>query len=169
MLGISLAFQRCLAECRAKPLEADSGDSALGNAIWLFLSTPYWFFSFLGVVLKPDAFVFGLISWSGTIGLLAGVLLGIRGRHSRLLWFAISPLLSQLLVVAAGLARGQVPGDPASWINGAFLVMQAGFLAFLVFRFRGLRAPAISLAVFGLSYALFAAFIAGMAFTDDWL
>ena len=141
----------------------------MGDAIWLTLSLPVWYFSALRDGLRPDAFVLGAVVWPGVAGLLAGLVIGVRRRQAVLLWLLISPLLSQGLVAVAGVFRGQVQAPLLTGVLLSFLAIQLALLAFLNFRFRNMRASAAALSLFGLSYALFAYFVAAMSFSDTWL
>lgn len=141
----------------------------MGNAVWLFLATPVWYFSALGTLFEPGSRIFGLVTLAGLLGLLLGTVLGIKRRQARLLWFLLSPLLSQVYVAFAGLLRGALAQGPSTLAFWAFMALQLALLSFLLFRFRGARLPGAALSLFGISYGLFAAFVAAMSFTDTWL
>jgi hypothetical protein len=139
------------------------------TATILLLTLPKTFFSALAAIHTSGVAVVGLVSWTGTIGLAVGMIEGIRRRQAKLLWLSLSPLLSHVLIASAFLLQGQIHGKLVSWITWPFLAFQMALLSFLVFRFKGARVPAVSLSIFGMTYALFSAFISTMAFTDTWL
>lgn len=141
----------------------------MGNAVWLFLATPVWYLSALGTLFQPDSLIFGLGTSAGLFGLVLGTVLGIWRRQTGLLWFLLSPGLSQLYVALAGLFRGEVAESAAELVFWIFMAAQISLLSFLIFRLREARLPGAALSVFGISYALFAAFVAAMSFTDVWL
>ena len=60
-------------------------------------------------------------------------------------------------------------GSPTDWLLGAFLILQVLLCGYLIWRTKGARTAAAPIAVFCVSYAFFAAFIASMAFNDSWL
>jgi hypothetical protein len=142
----------------------------VGNAIWLFLAVPVWYSS---TVLSP--FSGGLLSAIPALGILSlaiGVVVGIAKRQIRLLIFLLLPAASQILVVVAGFKRGAFQHDAnqlALWIIGTFMLLQIAGAAYIVWRLKGARGPAAAIAIFTSSYAVFAAFVAAMAFSDDWL
>ena len=84
-----------------------------------------------------------------------------------MLLFALPFLASECFVAFAGWQRGQVPDE--GWINLGFLAAQLTLVIVLIVYAKGARGPALALSVFSLSYALFAAFVASMSFTDNWL
>ena len=88
-------------------------------------------------------------------------------RSVALCWFVISPVLSHILVGVALLLVGRVQDPSVLWILSGFLLVQVAILAFLVIRLKGVRLPAISLSVFGISYALFSAYVGGLALTNS--
>ncbi len=163
------------------------------NALWLSFALPSWYFSTLLALFNPGTAIISAVVWIGTLCLVAAVVLGIRRRLPVLFWFGLSPLMSQILVAVAGLYRGQVPDPQATWILLGFLTLQGVFLSGLLMGivFTQVRArqspeapvsptnrpapaggallPAALLDIFCITYALFAAFIAGMAFQDVWL
>ncbi len=83
--------------------------------------------------------------------------------------FLLLPVASQVLVVVAGFMRGSLREEANQPILLAFLLLQIAVAAYFVFRLNGARLSAAALAVFTVSYALFAAFVAAMAFSDTWL
>lgn len=110
-----------------------------------------------------------LVPAVGLTGLVVGIALGAMKRNATLLLFIIPALLSELLVGVAGLFRGQMRGDPTDWLIGAFLIVQLLLCSYLIWRAKGARIAAAPLAIFSMSYAAFATFIAMMAFNDTWL
>ncbi len=139
----------------------------MGNAFWLFFALPKWFFS---SILAPfSAGALTLIPVAGIVCLIIGIVLAVRLRAKSLWVFAFPALASQALVTIAGFMRGAFANSSSVLVLFAFLAIQLGLSSYLVYRFREARLPAILLAVFSLSYAFYASFIAGMAFTDDWL
>jgi hypothetical protein len=139
----------------------------VGNAIWLILALPKWFFP---AVLAPlAAGPLTLIPATGTACLVVGIVLGAIKRKVSLFLFLIPAMLSELLVGVAGFFRGRMQGSPTDWLLGAFLILQVLLCGYLVWRARGARAAAAPLAIFCVSYATFAAFVAAMAFNDTWL
>ena len=142
----------------------------MGNAIWLFLAVPAWYCS---TIVSP--FSAGLLSAIPALGILSltiGVVVGIAKRELGLLIFLLLPAASQILVVVAGFKRGAFQHDAnqlALWIIGTFMLLQIVGAAYIVWRLKGARGPAAAIAIFTSSYALFAAFVAAMAFSDNWL
>jgi hypothetical protein len=139
----------------------------VGNAVWLFLSLPTWFFSTVGNPLGAD--ILSAIPFAGTVCLALGVGIGICKRQPQLLWFLAPVALSQGFVAVAGLFRGTLRGSGATLVLVAFLGLQVVLVVFALFRSKNARLTAIPLALFCVTYTLFAGFIAGMAFSDDWL
>ena len=139
----------------------------MGNAVWLILALPNWFFS---TIIHPfSAGPLTLVPTIGVICFCSGVILGIRNREKSLLAFILPVLLSEMLVAAAGFMRGALRGSASNPVVYGFLILQLLIAVYLVFRLRGSRVAATLLAVFSILYALFAVFIAGMSFNDTWL
>lgn len=139
----------------------------MNNAIWLLLATPGWYFS---TILAPlSAGLFTAIPALGVLCLLAGVVLSVIRRRKGTLLFLIPFAASQAFVGLAGAMRGQFRTDESGFVLLAFVTGQLVLAVYLVWRLKGARVPAVLLALFSLSYALFAAFVAGMALTDNWL
>ncbi|HWT98903.1 MAG TPA: hypothetical protein VN229_14850 [Terriglobales bacterium] len=139
----------------------------MGNAVWLFCSVPAWYFSTL---LKPfGADTLSAVPALGSLCFIVGTVWGIVKRKAILLIFAPLIVVSQALVVVAGFMRGSVGGGVASFTLDVFLLLQVVAAGYFVWRLKGMRGPASVLAIFTSSYAAFAAFIAGMAFTNNWL
>ncbi|MGE0668561.1 MAG: hypothetical protein AB7O49_18555 [Sphingomonadales bacterium] len=138
-----------------------------GDALWLILATPQWYFR---SILSPfSAGVFSAIPALGIVCLLAGAALGFRYRQKRLLMCGVPFILSVSFGGVAGLLRGEVPNGWADFIMYGFLAGQLILSVWLVYFARRAWPAAALLAVFSMSYALFAAFIAYMSFTDTWL
>jgi len=139
----------------------------MGNAAWLFLALPAWYFS---TILAPfSAGVLTAIPALGILCLAIGVVLGIVKRKTSLMIFLLLPAASQILVVIAGFMRGSLRYDANQPILWTFLLLQIAAAGYIVWRLKGARRPAAALAVFTSSYAFFAAFVAAMAFSDTWL
>ena len=137
------------------------------NAVWLFLALPKWYFSTILVPFSTNLLT--LIPMLGILSLAIGVLLGLLQGRRDLLLFLLLPAASQALVVISGLMRGEFPdgaSDPYLW---AFILLQVAAAGYLVFRLSGARWAATALAIFSVSYARFAALVAGMSFADIWL
>jgi len=142
-------------------------DGSMGNAAWLFCSVPAWYFSAL---LKPSGAGFlSAVPALGALCFIIGTLWGILKRKPGLLIFCPLIVVSQALVVIAGFMRGSVSGGVTSFILNSFLLLQVIAAGYFVWRLKGTRGPASALAIFTSSYAAFAAFVAAMAFTDNWL
>jgi len=141
----------------------------MDNAVWLFLAVPAWYSS---AIISPfGAGPLTEIPALGIASLAVGIVLGILSRKTSLLIFLLLPAASQILVVVAGFLRGafRSDGNQLSFWLSAFVLLQIACAAYLVWRLRGARRPATALAVFTSSYAFFAAFVAAMAFSDNWL
>ena len=146
----------------------------MGNAIWLFVALPLWFFSTLS-----NPFVAGVLSaipFAGIVCLAVGAVIGVAKRQRQLLWFFASVALSQGYVAVAGLFRRMLKGDAGNtvfllWnaLSLLFLGLQLATIISIVYRSKDARAAAILLALFCVTYALFAGFIAGMSVSDTWL
>jgi hypothetical protein len=141
----------------------------MGNAVWLFLAVPAWYSS---TIVSPfSAGPLSAIPALGILSLTIGVVLGIVKRKTSLLIFLLLPTASQILVVVAGFMRGAFRSDANQltlWIL-TFVLLQMAGAGYIVWRLKGARGPATAIAVFTSSYAVFAAFVAAMAFSDDWL
>jgi hypothetical protein len=137
----------------------------MGNAIWLFFALPDWYFS---TILAPfSTGVLTVVPAVGIVALAVGAAWGVAKRRLGLSAFLVLPAASQALVVVAGFMRGTVGN--AEVIIWTFLLLQAVAAGYFVFRLKGARLPASALAVFALSYAFFASFVASMAFSDVWV
>jgi hypothetical protein len=142
----------------------------VGNALWLFFAVPKWYCS---TIVSPfSAGALSAIPALGILSLAIGVVVGLAKREASLLAFLLPSAASQILVVVAGFLRGAFQHDPnhlALWIIGTFMLLQIVGAAYIVWRLEGARWPAAAIAIFTSSYASFAAFVAGMAFSDNWL
>ncbi len=154
----------------------------MGYVVWLLFEVPKWYFSV--VLLSPRAVLAsprsdGLLLISiviptiGIIGLIIGGVWGAVVRARGLLLFLMLPAASQILVAVAGLMKGQFR-EPSlyhliSVLLEIFVLLQIAGAGYLVFRSKGARLPATALAIFTSSYAIFASFVAAMAFTDLWV
>lgn len=142
----------------------------MGNAFWLFLTVPIWYFS---TTTSPfNAGPLSAIPALGILSLVIGIVTGAVKRETRLLIFLLPLAASQILVAAAGFLRGALRHDPNGlllWIIGTFIFLEIAGAAYAVWRLKDARSPAAAIAFFSSSYALFSAFVATMAFTDDWI
>jgi hypothetical protein len=142
----------------------------VNSALWLFLAVPAWYCS---TIVSPfSAGPLSAIPALGVLSLVIGTVMGFAKRNMALLIFLAPTAASQLLVAVAGLLRGAFRQDPSHlslWILGLFMLLQLAGSAYIVWRLKGARWPAAAIAVFTSSYAFFAAFVASMAFSDDWL
>ena len=131
------------------------------------VALPSWYFE---TILNPLAVgPLTAIPAFGAMCLGIGVILALIGRERRLLLFLVPLAISEILVALAGALRGDVPESAGGPILLVFVIAQSLFSIYLVYRMKGARWAASALALFSLTYALFAAFIAAMAFTDSWL
>jgi hypothetical protein len=105
----------------------------------------------------------------GALCLIAGLVFMVRRPSRKLGWFAVPVLASELLVAASGFAPGRLSHVATNWVLGIFFWGLVAASAWWVFRARGHRPAAVALAVFGMSYAFFASFLAYMGFTGDWI
>lgn len=138
----------------------------MGTAVWLFLAQAEWYFP---CILSPLSA--GPLTWVPSIGivaLLAGIILGIKAGRPSLLLFGLLAFASHLFVAVAGFFRGAIH-ESNMLIVCSFLLLQLAAAVYLVYRLKGVRLSATLLALFTLSYAWFAAFIASMSFNDTWL
>jgi hypothetical protein len=146
----------------------------VSNAIWLFLAVPAWYCSI--IISSLSAGLLSVIPALGILSLAIGIVVGIAKRERGLLIFLLLPAASQILVVVAGFMRGAFQPEAnqldqlALWIILAtFMLLQIVGAAYIVWRLEGTRGPAAAIAIFTSSYALFAAFVGAMAFSDSWL
>lgn len=141
----------------------------MGTAVWLFLAVPVWYSSSITSPLSAGPLT--AIPAVGILSLAVGVVWGMLKRETRLVFFLLLPAASQILVVVAGFMRGAFESDSshlAFW-TWTFMLLQIACAGYIVWRLKGARGPATALAVFTSSYALFAVFVATMAFADVWL
>jgi hypothetical protein len=154
-------------QCKSLLRTQRPGSESMGNSIWLFLAVPPWYFS---SILAPfSAGYLTIVPALGTACFGLGVIFGAISRNARLLLFLLPLLLSELYVAYAGLMRGTMKGDEGGPLLFSFIGIQLVLSAYLIYRVKGARISAALLFVFNITYALFAAFIAGMSFTDNWL
>jgi hypothetical protein len=139
----------------------------VGNAVWLWLALPPWYFH---SILAP--FAGGSLTMVPALGVVClgiGTLAGVIRRRTGLLLLLIPVVGSHVLVAVAGLFRGKVSGALSQPILLAFLALELLVSAYLIYRLKSARIEASILSVFVITYALFATFIATMAFGDNWL
>jgi len=139
----------------------------MNSAVWLFVLVPQWYFATLA---HPfEAGLVSLIPVGGIVCLAVGVIVGAVKRQWNLFRFAASVVISAAFVAAAGVLRDRLAEEIGLLVTFVFLVFQLVLVGYLVYRAKGARPAAIALALFCLSYALFTAFVAAMAFSNDWL
>ncbi|MBL8550737.1 MAG: hypothetical protein JNJ73_12205 [Hyphomonadaceae bacterium] len=138
------------------------------NVATLSIDLVKWYFT---SVIYPLSL--GPITMAATIGAVClgvGIVLGVRARAARLLWFLVLPAASHVLVAVAAAMPGKFSND--EWLQGGLLVFilaQVSGAAYLSRRLKADRWAAGTLAVFCATYGFFAAFVASMAFSDTWL
>lgn len=138
----------------------------MGQAAWLFYALTTWYFESL---LNP--FSLGLLTMipvAGTICLFIGLVMGIWRRKPCLLWFSVSVVLSHAFVVLSGFFHGQLD-DNVLWPILGFVLLQLLTIVFSLRASKSALIPAILIALFCISYALYAWLIAAMSFTGTWL
>lgn len=143
----------------------------MGNSVWLLTALPSWY---LDAATHPSsAEALTVVPAIGLVSLLLGMILGAMRPRQELLWFLLLFVSSEALVGIAGAMRGQVRAGTSIRILGvalyAFLGFQLAASAYLIYRIRGTRASAAALAVFSLTYAAAAVFVASMSFADEWV
>ena len=132
-------------------------DVIMSDVIWGFLDLPAWFFQ---TILSPFAASYlTAIPASGVVALAIGAILAAVHRETAVLWGFLSVGLAHLLPPIIRQMR-DVP-DQAGGVLLAFLVIQLVLVAAMIFKSRKSYLSAISIGWFCLSYALFAAFMAG--------
>ena len=137
----------------------------MGDAIWLFLALPTWYFS---IVTAPFAASYlTAVPASGILSLFAGAGLALARREAGVLWAFVGIVLSHGLVVIAGWFRGQFEQPGALLL--AFIGLQFLIVGLVIALCRRSRLAGLLVGWFMATYGLFAAFIAGMAFPDTWL
>jgi hypothetical protein len=139
----------------------------MNNAMWLFEALPIWYFATIANPLGAGPL--SAIPVVGTISLVAGLTLASMKGEPRFFLFLIPFSLSQFFGAIAGALRGQLPGYSSGPLISLFIVIQVLLAAYLIYTLVGARAAALPLAVFSLTYALHAAFVASMSFSNDWL
>ena len=141
----------------------------MANAIWLLMALPSWYFGAASNPFSGGALT--LVPAVGALSLIVGTILGVIQRKRDLLWFLVLFALSEMLVVIAGVMRGQVrpmSGPLNVWLY-VFLGLQLVLSGYLIYRIKGARTSATALGVFSVTYAATATFVAAMSFTDSWL
>jgi hypothetical protein len=146
---------------------APEGD--VGNAVWLVRVLPGWFFDGCLALFGGESNPILIVPFAGLVALIAGVVWGLLRRNARLLLFLVPPILSEAHVAAAGFLRGRLRGAGGDWASLGFLAAELIVCLGLIVWIRGARLPAALLALFSISYGLFAAFVATMAFRDSWI
>lgn len=134
--------------------------------VMLFWLLPFWY---LDAALNIPKEPFGLIVSVGFICLLIGCIWGVVIREKRLSAFLLPFAASQIFVAISGFMQGKVAEPMASLVLLSFITLQLAGAGYLIFTLKGARLPATLLAIFAMSYAAFAAFIAAMAFANDWI
>jgi len=137
------------------------------DARWLVLETLETFFSALF-----NPFGLGILSLflaSGSIMLGIGVAIGLRRRYRCLFLYIIPFLASQALVAISGFLIGSGTTELTAKVQITFLVGLAVLCIFILYKCRKALMAAIALSYFNLVYGLLAAFMAGMALTNDWI
>jgi len=132
----------------------------------LFLATPQWYFD---AAFGADVLLFRIFFGVGTLALVVGVVWGMLRREPRLFLFLIPLLLSQFLVAVAGGFERQ---GAVAWVDPLlflFLASQMLLCLYLIYRLEEVRRAATALSLFSITYAVHAAFVAGMSLTGDWL
>lgn len=111
-----------------------------------------------------------VIAKVGALALVVGIVLGLAYRERRLLWFLV-PVASGhgFVLMSAVYANSMLRPSRSEGVTVPFLVVELVVCAYLVYRLTGSRLAASLLSAFTLSYACFAAFIAQMSLTGDWL
>jgi hypothetical protein len=137
----------------------------VGNAIWLLIAAPTWFFETIGAPF--GAGVLSAVPAFGVVCLFVGLALCTRYRKLKLLSFLLPFAGSVGLTVTAGFFRGQLP-EPEPVLY-SFLALQFVLIVFLVYKLRDAWPPAVFLAIFSAIYALWSYFVSVMAFTNIWL
>ncbi len=137
------------------------------SALWLIFAVPVWYFS---TITHPfQAGILSLIPFVGILGLVAGGVMGIVQRKRALLLFFFPFAVSEFYVAIAGLFRGQLRGNASLLPFCTFIFVQLLLIGYSAYKSRHAHIATIALAIFSASYALFALFVGGMAFADDWL
>ena len=110
-----------------------------------------------------------LIPFIGTLGLVAGLVMGIAQRRRPLFLFFFPFVVSECYVAIATWFHGRLPGNTSLVLICMFTFLQLALIGYVAYRVRGARFAALALTVFSLSYAWFAYFFGQMAWTDTWL
>ena len=137
------------------------------NALWLVSALPVWYFSAIANPFRAG--ILSFIPFVGTLGLVAGGVIGVVQRARALLLFFFPFAVSECYVAIAGSLRGQLRGNESLAPSCIFILVQLALIGYFVYRGRRARLAALALSLFSASYALFALFVGGLAFADDWL
>jgi hypothetical protein len=135
--------------------------------MWLAFAGPAFY---LGAALQPfSAGYLSFIPLLGIVGLVIGIVVGCVQRKRVLFLFVFPFLLSEVFLTVGGLLRGQFLGTTWQTPSVIFAITQISAIVFVAYRGRKALVADFSLALFSLTYALFAWFIAGMSLSDTWL
>jgi hypothetical protein len=139
------------------------------GAVWMLrMLVETYFLSFL----KPfsDFFPLSLIGAVGTLALTVGVVACVRTGWRPLRLFALPVAFSVALIMLSSALWEQVRTDATiNIITAVFLGGQLLAALFLVWLLRRAWLAAVPLAIFSMTFAVFAMFIAAMALTGNWL
>ncbi len=137
------------------------------QALWLFVYVPV---VYVVTVVNYFPTTFGVfppaLAAIGIICLLTGIVQGYLARQKYLLTFLLLPAASQLYLVFVGFTDGKFEPGALYWILPAYLATQVLAAGYLIYRFREARLSAVFLAIFCLSYAVFAAFFSSMVIVE---
>jgi hypothetical protein len=139
----------------------------ISQSFWLLSALPVWYFSALAHPFAAG--ILSLLPSLGTVGLAVGLFAGFSRRTRALLLFLCPLILSEVYVAIAGFNRGRLRGNASALPLCLFFLAQIALLIYILYKTRKILSASIGLSIFSVSYALFAAFIAGMSFADDWL
>lgn len=138
----------------------------MGEATWLFYALPAWYFE---SALNPfSAGLLTLIPAIGGLCLFIGIIIGVWLRKPSLLWFFVSVVLSQAFVTLSGFFQGQL-NNSVLWPIPGFALLQLLAIVLSLCASASALLPAALIAIFCISYALYAWFIAAMSLTGTWL
>jgi hypothetical protein len=129
--------------------------------LWLFVAVPEMYFR----LLHPDFGLMSIVAWVGLLGLLGGLVLGLRSKNKRLLWFLVPILFSHFYLAfylaAAFLFQSVSPAALTDFTSLVFIAIEVSILLALSIRLKGARIPAAALSVFCGAYTMTAV---GMAY-----
>ncbi len=138
------------------------------NVTWLMTMVPQWFFTSLMNPLQGG--FTSIVPAVGAACFVLGALLSLFYWRRQLLLFLVPLALSLAVIAAAGYMRGEY--DNLTIIEPgmvAFVVTQALLAVMFAYKSKAAWLPAIALAAFSVSHAMYAAKIATMALTDTWV